>query len=308
MRIGVVGTVVKDRICLADGKEIRSLGGIYYTLSMLGNLLGADDEICPVCLMGEDVYDEIVSRLASYKNINPSGIRKVAQKNTTVKLVYRNLAERDEYLSHRLPELTLKDLRKIGDMDVWLVNFITGFEMNLDTWRQFREQVAGLVLMDFHSLSLDIKNNGLRVLRRLPDWQEWVRGVDVLQMNEAEAGTLTNREKASERDLIEFGKQVIQQDIKIFHITRGAGGSLLFFRTNGQVEALSIPSHPVPEVVDVTGCGDAFAAGFLVHYSSYGDVVTATRFANIIAGVNCTIRGTEELVKLKIFLRNYKIN
>ncbi|UCE08312.1 MAG: hypothetical protein JSW07_09940, partial [bacterium] len=75
MKIGVVGTIIKDRIYPSKGNEIRSFGGIFYTLSILGNLLSKEDEIYPVCYLGFDIYDEIIKRLSQYKNIRTSGIK-----------------------------------------------------------------------------------------------------------------------------------------------------------------------------------------------------------------------------------------
>ncbi|MCI0493582.1 carbohydrate kinase family protein [candidate division KSB1 bacterium] len=298
MKIGVIGTIVKDQIYSADGTEINSFGGIFYTLSILGNLAAKDDQIYPVCYLGQDIYNEMLSRLSQYQSIRFDGIKKIAQNNTAVKLIYQNAEQRNEFLSNRFPPLQLEDIGTIGSMDVWLVNFITGFELSLETFQKFCEQTPGLIFMDFHSLSLDIAENGLRVLRKLPNWEEWIRGVDVLQMNEAEAISLSRNQGATKYSLIQFGNEVINKNIKIFHITRGSKGSLLFYRNGSEVANLEVPPGPVDKVIDVTGCGDAFAAGFIQHYFHSSDVVAATHYANSIAGINCTIRGTEELVKL----------
>ncbi len=303
MKIGVIGTFIKDHIFLTNGAEVNSFGGIFYTVSILGNLVSEKDEVYPVCYMGEDIYNDIIKRLSEYQSVKTIGIKKVAQYNTAVKLVYKGPEKRDEYLSNRLPSFNLDDILGIGEMDIWLVNFITGFEMSLDTFQQFRQQASGLILMDFHSLSLDINREGLRILRKLPDWEHWIHGVDILQMNEAEAVSLINHNNLSENNLIDFGNRVIGNDIKICHITLGSKGSMLFFKEDNKKRNQKVPAFPVEEVVDVTGCGDAFAAGFLVHYFDRRDVLAATQYANAIAGVNCTIKGTEELFKLKKFLK-----
>lgn len=302
MKIGVIGTFIKDHIFLTNGTEVNSFGGIFYTVSILGNLVSAHDEVYPVCYLGEDIYDDIINRLSQYQSVKTSGIRKIAQQNTAVKLVYKGTEKRDEYLSHRMPPLNLDHIQSVDEMDIWLVNFITGFEMSLDTFQQFRQQKSGLILMDFHSLSLDINHDGLRILRKLTNWEQWIHGVDILQMNEAEAKSLINRNNFSNNEVIDFGNRVIGNQIKICHITLGSKGSMLFFKQDDEKQNRKVPAFPVDEVVDVTGCGDAFAAGFLVHYFKHKDVLAATQFANAIAGVNCTIRGTEELFKLKKFL------
>ena len=79
-------------------------------------------------------------------------------------------------------------------------------------------------------------------------------------------------------------------------VTRGALGPVTVYREGGNNEATAcvIPSAPVREVVDTTGCGDAFAAGFVTEYATSKDPVSATRLANRVASVNCTVAGLPE--------------
>ncbi len=58
---------------------------------------------------------------------------------------------------------------------------------------------------------------------------------------------------------------------KLFVVTLGAAGSLAFWR--GAVYRCA--AHPVDRVVDTTGAGDAFAAGFLSHYVKRRNVTPA---------------------------------
>ncbi len=305
MKIGVIGTFIRDHIKLSTGVEVDSFGGIFYSVSILANLISPGDEIYTVCYLGSDIYDSIIGRLSGLSGVKFDGIKKIDQPNTAVTLIYQTTEQRQEYLSHRLPSIELDHIRSIGPMDAWLVNFITGFELSLSTFHQFRTHVAGMVLMDYHSLSLDIQPDGLRVLRHRPDWKEWVRDVDVLQMNEAEAISILNQPHVSEQQLQRLGRQTLELGVKVCHITRGSAGSLLFAREKTRHRFQSIPAMSLETVVDVTGCGDAFAAGFLIHYLNRGDVLEATRYAHLVAGLNCTFSGTENLSKLKAMLPSY---
>ncbi len=58
------------------------------------------------------------------------------------------------------------------------------------------------------------------------------------------------------------------------------------------------PAYPVEDVVDVTGCGDVFGAGFVTEYLRSSNFYRAMEFANRAAGVNSLLRGTNELDKL----------
>ena len=78
--------------------------------------------------------------------------------------------------------------------------------------------------------------------------------VDVLFANEAEALALFET-----RDL-NAALAGIRGRVKIAAVTRGAAGSTIL--ANGQT--VQVAAEPVMTVVDTTGAGDQYAAGFLV--------------------------------------------
>jgi sugar/nucleoside kinase (ribokinase family) len=80
-------------------------------------------------------------------------------------------------------------------------------------------------------------------------------GASLLLVNEAEATVLTGREDPEQaaRVLTAWYPQVVMK--------LGAEGAL--FCTNGPMDPVRTPAVPVERVVDATGAGDAFCAGFL---------------------------------------------
>lgn len=95
-------------------------------------------------------------------------------------------------------------------------------------------------------------------------------------------------------DFIAFGRSVISLGPSVCVITRGPLGPVTVYRADPEIKAIAIPSEPVLEVVDTTGCGDAFAAGFVVEYAATKDPAGATCLANRVASVNCTVAGLPE--------------
>jgi sugar/nucleoside kinase (ribokinase family) len=79
-------------------------------------------------------------------------------------------------------------------------------------------------------------------------------GIDLLFSNEDEAIQLTGA-----RDLGE-ALAILASKVPTLVITRGAEGALAL----DQGEGIEVPAAPVAKVVDTTGAGDLFAAGFLV--------------------------------------------
>jgi sugar/nucleoside kinase (ribokinase family) len=82
--------------------------------------------------------------------------------------------------------------------------------------------------------------------------------VDVLFANEAELRSLY------ETSDFDAAVAAVRRDGKLAAVTRGAAGSLVV--SAGIVEA--VPAHAVETIVDTTGAGDLFAAGFLFGLAS----------------------------------------
>jgi sugar/nucleoside kinase (ribokinase family) len=107
------------------------------------------------------------------------------------------------------------------------------------------------------------RDQGAQVALSLSDpfWAELHRGelstlldrVDLLFANEEEARALTGLAGA------EDAAAALGQRCATVAVTRGAHGSLVATATG----VVSVPAAPVTQVVDTTGAGDSYAAGFL---------------------------------------------
>ncbi|MBA9004421.1 carbohydrate kinase family protein [Thermomonospora cellulosilytica] len=84
---------------------------------------------------------------------------------------------------------------------------------------------------------------------------EWTQGARLLIVNTAEAEVLTGRDEAqaAAKVLTAWYPQVV--------IKMGAEGALYF--NNTRAEPIVAPAEPLEKIVDGTGAGDAFIAGFL---------------------------------------------
>lgn len=302
MRIGVVGTFVRDRIFPYQGVETRSFGGIFFTVSCLANLADSATTIYPIAYVGGDFYDELRHELSAYENVCLDGLVKIDRQNTQVQLRYTGPQERFEITTEPMPPLDLTALRELPDCDAILINLITGTDVDLAALRELRRRTSALIYLDFHYRATDIDEHGKRYYRRPDDWREWVQEVDVLQLNEMEARTLAGlRVDSSTEGLVGFGQRILNNHPSVCHLTLAERGSYLFYEENHDKLFSEVDPVVVDQVLDIIGCGDAFAAGYILHYLSHKSVAEATRFANRVAALNCTFIGSSGVRQLREF-------
>ena len=98
-------------------------------------------------------------------------------------------------------------------------------------------------------------------------------------VNDYEAELLTERTGLS--------LDQIAQRVDTLIVTRGENGADIF--TGGAT--LRIPSVPVAQVVDPTGCGDAFRAGVLYGLGKGMDWETTGRLASLMGAIKITHQG-----------------
>lgn len=294
-RIGIVGTFIRDTIVTLDGRKVESIGGLYHTMAYLACLAGAETFVQPVCHVGDDFYETVrdaLKRLSA--NILFDSMYRARRPNTQVTLTYRTRETRDEVTSAPMPPIATTEVAAIAECEAVLVNLITGDDMTLEALTALRKsRHSPLIYLDLHSLALGIDTTGKRYYRAIPNWREWLAACNILQVNEREAATLAGgKEQLTREELLSFGKYLASELVTACHITLGSNGSLLFFRHEGGVRYERCQPYEVPQAVDIIGCGDAFGAAFLEHFSRKQDFSAATHFANKVAGLNCTFMGS----------------
>ena len=127
------------------------------------------------------------------------------------------------------------------------------------------------------------------------DWNDKIEAlkyIDILNVNEKEMEVLTGYE-----DPQQAAKQLAEWGVKEVLITLGSLGSLIY----AEGEFHRIPAFPPKEVVDATGCGDTYAAGYLYMRSQGASYYDAGCFAAAMSTLKLEhhgpFRGTEEDIK-----------
>ncbi len=113
--------------------------------------------------------------------------------------------------------------------------------------------------------------------------------VDLLFANEAEVCSLF------QTDDFDAAVEQLRSKVKLAAITRGAAGSVIL----SQGERLSVAAHPVEKVVDTTGAGDQYAAGFMFGLARGRPLQQCGRLASLAAAEVISHYGPRPQVSLK---------
>jgi pfkB family carbohydrate kinase len=306
VRIGIVGSLVWDLIYGRDplAPPVEEWGGIAYALSGLDASLSPEWEIVPLIKVGRDLAPQAQTLLGGLSRLAP-GARcvEVTAPNNRVVLHYQSSERRCERMAGGVPGWTWSELGPmVADLDALYVNFISGFELCLGTAQALRQGFGGPIYGDLHSLFLGMQQDGIRVLRPLPDAPSWFGCFDLVQLNEDEMQQLTP-------DPLSLAAQAIGAGVSLLTVTLGPRGVVYVAapgfdglrgqrgRRNAAPLAVRTALVPAPhaEALDPTGCGDVFGAVAFARLLAGDSVESALRHAATLAARNAAFRGATGL-------------
>jgi sugar/nucleoside kinase (ribokinase family) len=313
--LGVVGTLVWDTIHRRGKRElpVEEWGGIGYALESLAASLPDGWTIRPVLKVGRDLSEAAFRYLREIPGVDvDSGVMVVPEPSNRVELTYHDDGDRrSERLSGGVPPWDWAELSpRIHGCDALYVNFISGFEMGLDTARALRSGFPGPTWADLHSLFLGIGRAGDRLPRPLPDWAEWLAAFDAVQMNDDEF-TLLGRLHGNPWEL---AAAAVGRDLRLVAVTLGGDGAGYVAAPGFEPDPFQWPSHrgristpgasssgriplegrPVPGG-DPIGCGDVWGSTVLARLLGGDNIDDAMREGNRMAARNVTHHGARGL-------------
>lgn len=330
-KVGIIGSLVWDLIYGRDplAPAVEEWGGIAYALAGLDASLGPDWEIVPLIKVGRDLSREAQQLLSGLTRLAPGGrCVEVTAPNNRVVLHYQSRERRCERMAGGVPGWTWSELGPmVRDLDAIYLNFISGFELCLGTAQALRQGFSGPIYADFHSLFLGMQQDGMRVLRPLPDAADWFGCFDLVQLNEDEMTQLSP-------DPLTLSAQALQAGVSLLTVTLGPKGVAyvaapgfdgiagqrgswaagqqhagpdLGHRTTtgvlprGPAAPLSIRSALIPapsvETLDPTGCGDVFGAAAFARLLAGDTVEAALSHATALGARNAAFRGASGLAR-----------
>lgn len=177
----------------------------------------------------------------------------------------------------------------IHDADVVLFNFGNIDDIDPAAIKKVKENSKAFVYVDVHRKPFGVDQGGYIYSRGWPEWEEYLRHADVVQMNKNECEALLRRKIKNIGDAVSCAREVLSAGVDQLLITLGSKGVLVARKSPSSkyMFARAIPCR----VVDTTGCGDAFAAGYLVSRHEGGSLKDSIKLGSLMASINCEFVG-----------------
>ena len=225
--------------------------------------------------IGEDYHDDFVTSLGKYHieyEIVPS------QQTGGFSLVYYdNFGNRTLDLLGRAENIEVINPRWYEDSEAVLIGPILG-EISFDNIRQIREGFNGLFFCDPQGLLRGADATG-RIYHEKPDGIEEILGLfDVVKPNELEGKVLTGID--CRQDPYEAARIIKSWGPKIVIVTLAELGSIIY---DGK-QFVNIPPYKI-DLVDSTGAGDTYMAGFTFEYLRTHDLRQSGCFASCVSSI-----------------------
>jgi hypothetical protein len=310
-RVGVIGTIVWDIIYGRDPRSVpvQEWGGIAYALAAFDAALPDDWELVPLIKVGEDLAPQAREWMRSLRRVAPDALPiEVPYPNNRVELRYHDAERRSEVLTGGVPGWTWAGLAPLlRDLDALYVNFISGWELDLETAQLVRQHFRGPIYGDLHSLTLAISPSGLRTPQPLLNVESWCRCFDFVQVNEEELALIAP-------EGIKLAAIAIDAGVSSLAVTLGKRGVIYFlapgfenvidlrrrsgaFSSPGPIRTALIPAATAElrDTEDPTGCGDVWGSTYFTRMVVGDKFDAALHAANIAAARNVTLRGASGL-------------
>jgi adenosine kinase len=249
----------------------REFGGCAGNISYNLKLLGGDP--LPMATVGDDFepYRQHMQR----HGIALDCIRQVPGTFTAQAFITTDLSDNQITAFHpgAMMHSHLNQVKDVAGASLGIVA-PDGREAMLQHARQFAERGIPFIFDPGQALPLF---NG-EEFRAFIEQATWVT------VNDYECQLLKERTGWSEAQIAER--------VQGFIVTRGAEGSLVY-RGDGSLE---IPAARAAEVIDPTGCGDAYRAGLIFGLMQGRDIEISARIASLMGAIKIAHAGTQNQV------------
>ncbi len=260
----VIGHITKDIIRIGNVRNELTGGSAYY-VSMALKSLG----VKPFVITKLHKNDEYL--LEDLKRNNIPFLLKESESTTIFENIYEDDLRIQRVMSIASP-FTIEDLPDVTPK-IFYVGTLTKGDIPVDMLEFLKLKKGARIVLEVQGFLRKIYGNDVKI----EDWEEKeaLSYVEILHADELEAKILSGEEdiKNAAKKLSQFGpKEVV--------ITLGKKGSLIYAKG----EFYSIPAV-ITNVVDPTGCGDTYMAGYIYKRLTSEDFNEIGNFASKVASL-----------------------
>ena len=178
-----------------------------------------------------------------------------------------------------------------GVVEAAKIVYLEGYLFDAEAARRAFAKAAALAHGSGRMIALTLSDRFM-VDRHRAALKGFIEGqVDLLFANDSEITSLY------ETDDFDLAVEALRPHVKLAAVTRGAAGSVIL----SQGERLTVRAEPVEKVVDTTGAGDQYAAGFMFGLSRGRPLQQCGQLASLAAAEVISHYGPRPQVSLKDF-------
>ena len=278
----VIGHITKDLIKIKNVEKEMPGGVAYYFSIALKNLGSNVSLITKVAEKDKDLLNDLIKK-------NISIFYKVSQETTVFENIYpESLDFRVQNVKSVAEPFNAKDILEIS-AKIFHLGPLTKEDIPLEILKLLSKKAK--ISLDIQGFLRKIGKGEVKSVT-WEDKDEGLAYVNILKTDEAEAKILSGKDNIK-KAAVKLSTYGIDEII----ITLGNKGSLIYSKG----KFYPIPSFPAKKLVDATGCGDTYMAGYIYKRLKSSDIEEAGRFAAATALLKLEesgpFRGTEEDVQ-----------
>lgn len=264
-----IGHITKDKI-VTPNRTVYMAGGTSFYFSYAINQLPKDVTFSLVTAMDPTEKEPVEKMLKAGIDVSMN-----ASRNTVFfeNIYGENQNERKQRVLAKADPFTIQQLEHV-DAKVFHLGSLLADDFPTEVVEYLSRK--GRVSIDVQGYLREVRDEKVYPI----DWKEKLKVLKhtyYLKVNETEMETITGL-----KDAHEAAKLIHAWGVTEVIITLGSEGSLVYVDD----KFYEIPSYPPHEVVDATGCGDTYSAGYLYKRLQGATPTEAGKFAAAM----CTIK------------------
>lgn len=302
-KVAVLGPVPRDRISTHEGAVIDRYGCCLNSVAALSALMSGGGEIRLVSHVRQVDHGPILEILSRFPNVESGHLRSDLDTGDVISLRHLDEERREERQTAFMSPIVPEDLDDLLDAQAYICVPVTDFEIALDTLARIKAETDGIVVFSAHGQTHTCTRRGERHPKFWVDRDRWLPHIDILQMNLEEARCCWYGKEYTPQQLkamdfesqlpldemVKLARHCLDRGVGAVYVTLSEAGCAVYFKDEGgEVRESFVKAVRVEQVVDTTGCVEAFAAGLAFGYLTTGDYLKAAQYANAMGAQRCT--------------------